>query len=98
VDEILSLEAAREHLRVGDEASDTHLADLIETAESLLSDYLGRPLIDPASWASAAEVPKTVVHALKLILTELYEDRATPLTDMKAIELLVGRHVVISFG
>lgn len=95
--DILSIEVAREHLRVGDEISDTALGELIDAAENLVSDFLGRPLIDvELGWETVESLPATVVHAIKLVLTWLHDDRADLLIEMAAVRALIGRHMIVS--
>lgn len=95
--DILSLDAAREHLRIGDEISDTTLNDMIAAAEATVADFLGRPLIDAElGWESAAALPANIVHAIKVILTWLHEDRADLLSEMRAVRSLIGRYVIVS--
>lgn len=96
---VLTIPAARQHLRVGSEISDDALTDYIAAAEALLSDFLERPLVDELlGWPTPEEVPANVVHGIKLVLTDLYDNRATPLEDMTALRALCGRHMAVSFG
>lgn len=96
--DIVSLLAARAHLRVGTEVDDAELDALIATAEQAIADFLGRPLVDPVlGWATAAAIPANVVHAVKLALSHLYDDREEPLAEMKAIRNLAGRYCVLGF-
>lgn len=95
--DILSLEAAREHLRIGNEISDTSLNDMITAAEATVADYLGRPLIDAdLGWENVAALPANVVHAIKVVLTWLHEDRADLLSEMLAVRSLIGRYVIVT--
>lgn len=95
--DILSIDAAREHLRLSDEISDGALEALIGSAEAAISDFLGRPLIDEdLGWATVEDLPANVVHAIKLVLTWLYDDRADLLIEMAAVRSLIGRHMVVT--
>lgn len=95
---ILTLDQARDHLRAGPE-DDAVIADILPAAIASLEDYLGRPLIDAEKgWPTPDELPPNIVHAVKVILTDLYEDRCTPLLGWTTIERLVGRYVIVSFG
>lgn len=96
--DIITIAAARDHLRVGSETTDAQLEPLIAAAEQALSDWLGRPLIDPLGWVDATAVPANVVHAAKLILSDLFDNRATPIADMTSVKNLAGRYLVVSFG
>jgi hypothetical protein len=96
--DILATAAAREHLRLGDEVTDAELDPYILAAESVVADFLGRPLIGAGGWTSLEDLPANVVHAVKLVLTDLYDNRAAPLTDQVPLRALVGRYVLVSFG
>lgn len=87
---VLTLAAARAHLRV---SAAVPLADLIATAEQAVADEMGRPLIGADGWADAAQVPANVKHAVKLVLTDLYDNRATPLADLAGVRVLIGRYI-----
>lgn len=96
---VLTPDAARSHLRVGGEVSDQDLTDLIAAAEAALADHLGRPLVCMVQgWPSPEDVPAGVRHAIKLILTDLYENRCTPLADMTGVRTLTERHMKLSIG
>ncbi|MCI4653121.1 head-tail connector protein [Sphingomonas aquatilis] len=95
---ILTTQQARDHLRASP-ADDPVIAELIPAAIASLEDHLGRPLLDATrGWASPADLPANVVHAVKVILTDLFENRCTPLADMGVIDRLVGRYVIVSIG
>jgi hypothetical protein len=97
--DILSPAAAREHLHVGSDVSDEQLEPYIAAAEGVVSDFLNRPLIDAEKgWADVAALPPTIVHAVKVALTELYDNRAAPKVDLGALRMLIGRYVVVSFS
>lgn len=97
--EILSLDAAKEHLRLDDEIEDSTVEGLVAAAIATLEDFLGRPLIDlQLGWASVEQLPANIVHAVKVILADLYENRDAPMVDEDLLRRLVGRHVRITFG
>jgi Phage gp6-like head-tail connector protein len=99
MDPILTPAAARFHLRVGNNVTDEQLAPLIATAEETVSGFLGRPLIDAEKgWANLEALPAGIVHAIKLVLTDLYDNRAAPLADETALRRLIGRYQILSFG
>ena len=85
---VVTLAAARAHLKAGDELADVDLAPV----------EMGRPLIGEGGWATAADVPANVVHAVKLVLTDLFENRLTPLSDITGVRRLIGRYIAIAFG
>lgn len=95
---VLTLAAARGHLRIGDEVADADLAPIVAAAEQAVADEMGRPLIDATGWTDASAVPANVVHAIKLVLTDLFDNRATPLADITGVRTLIGRYVRIEFG
>ncbi|AOH85730.1 hypothetical protein AWL63_19060 [Sphingomonas panacis] len=97
--DLIPLPVAREHLRIGDEVSDTTLDGLIAASEQGLANHLGRDaLIGAAGWPSADAVPANVVHAVKLVLTSLYDNRDTPLEDIAGVRFLVEYYIVVSVG
>jgi len=96
---VLTPDAARTHLRVGSSVTDQQLIELIEAAEGLVADELGRPLVcQIRGWPTADEVPANVRHAVKLVVTDLYENRCTPLAELRGVQLLIQRHKKLSFG
>ena len=96
---VLTIAAARDHLRVRPaELSDAALTPLIATAEALVGDFLARPLVGAGGWNAAGDVPANVVHAVKIVLTDLYENRERPLEDIGFLRNLIGRYVVVSIG
>jgi hypothetical protein len=97
--QILALSAARQHLRVGDELADEELLPYVAAAEAAVADFLGRPIVDTVKgWPDLEAVPSTVIHAIRVVLTELYENRASPVIDERLLRMLIGRHQVVSFG
>lgn len=97
--DLISLPALREHVRVGSEVSDDTLRGLLVTAEDVVAGFLGRPcLVDPVLAWSAGCVPSGVLHAVKVVVTDLYENRVTPLGDGSPLYPLCGRHMRLSIG
>lgn len=98
---LITIAAARDHLELGDDVAEARLAPLIAAAEQALADFLGRPQLvgpDAGSWTTAEAVPANVVHAAKLILAELWDNRGTPVEDMVPVRNLCGRYVLQSFA
>ena len=97
---VLSLESAKQHLKVTDEAEDALITSYIEAVEATVADFLGRPLVDSlAGWPTASAVPANVLHAIRIVLTDIYENRLRPLEDMdKMLRRLVGRYIVVTFS
>lgn len=97
--QILTIDAARAHLRVGAAVTNDMLDPLIAAAETAIEDEMGRPLIDAVDgWPDAASVPANVVHAAKLVLTDLYDNRNTPLGDLTGVRSLLQRWIKVSIG
>ncbi len=95
---VLTLAAAREHLRVGP-ADDAQVIPLIPAAEGALANHLGREqLVGGDGWPDAAAVPPNVVHAVKLVLTDLFDNRDTPLSDLTGVRHLVERFIRIGLA
>lgn len=98
---LITLDAARTWLRVGSEISDTDLQDLIDDATQSVADFMGRPIISAADddngWAEA-DVPKTVITAIKVTLVVMYDNREAPLVHRDVMLSLVGRYCITSFA
>lgn len=95
--EVLSLEAAKRHLRVTGAGEDDDIAMMTAAAIGAVESFLGRTLIGADGWPSAGELPANVIHAVKLVLTALYDDRTAPVPE-DALRSLVGRFCRVSFG
>lgn len=98
---ILTLADARFHLRVGDEAPDATLEGYINAAQAIVEDALGRPILDALlGWPTLRQVPPNVLHAVRVALTDIYENREAPLGDDTdaTIRRLVGRWAKVSFA
>ncbi len=94
--DIVTLDAARAHLRVGREISDDDLMELVDTAQQLVEDYLTYPIIGER-WPTAEVVPLGIVVAIKVVALDLYDNRNTPLADLAAVRALAGRYRRESF-
>lgn len=93
---ILTVEQAAEHL--GASVDDRELPAMIAAAIGAVEHVLARQLVgDTGIAATSAALPANVVHAVKLALTVLYDDRAAPAPEA-AILSLAGRWAVVSFG
>ena len=88
----VTLEQAKRQLLVIHDADDEHITMLIDAAESYCAQYMNRPAITDAQecpWYVAGglhpvessevvqTVPKSVVQAVLLVLTDFYERRTT---------------------
>lgn len=99
IPQILGLASAREHLRVGSELTDDSLREYIVAAEGIIADHLGRPLICQINgWAAPELVPANVVHAIKVVLTDIFDNRGAPTIDEDTLDRMVGRQKRVSFG
>ena len=100
--DLVSLDAARFALRVGSEVRDDNLAELLDTAQQALEDWLGYPIIaaedSENGWPDGSSVPPTIPAAINLIALDLYDNRNTPLQDMTSVRALVGRFQRVDFG
>ena len=97
--QILSIASAREHLRVGSEPSDDSLREYIAAAEQIIADHLGRTLIfQIGGWAAPDLVPANVVHAIKVVLLDIYENRGAQTIDDETLDRMVGRLKRIGFA
>jgi len=98
---LVTLETARSWLRVGSEISDADLQELIGDATQSVSDFMGRPIISASEgdggWAEA-DVPKTVITAIKVTLVVMYDNREAPVVEERVMLGLVGRYCITSFA
>ena len=98
--EILTLDAAREHMKVEEgDISDDALLDLIASATAIVEDELGRPILDPLlGWPSLDKVPANVIHAIRIVTSCLFEDSQAPKIDEVLMRRLLGRYTSVSVG
>lgn len=75
---LLTLEDAKQHLRITDTDHDVDVQVALDAAEGIILDYLKVPI--PSVW-TAASVPPSVTAAIRLMLAELYEHRGDDLTN-----------------
>ncbi|THG40437.1 head-tail connector protein [Sphingomonas olei] len=95
---VLTITDARHQLRVSGSVDDATIAPLILAAEGRIESFLGRELVGPTGWATAADVPALVVQCVRYALTDFYLNREAPeLTDEQLLPI-IGRHMVITFA
>lgn len=95
---VLTIAAARDHLRVSASIDDAVIAPLILAAEERIESFLGRQLVGETGWAAAEDVPALVVHCAKLALSDFYVNREAPELTDDQLRPIIGRHMVISVG
>lgn len=95
---VITIDAAKEHLKIDDDAEDGYLADLILAGQAVVENEINRSLIGPDGWPDLASLPASVVHAVKLAIGELYLKREGGELELWAISALVGRHTRVSFA
>lgn len=95
---VVTVDDAKEHLRIDDDAEDAYLPGLILAAQGVVENELGRSLIGADGWADVESLPPAVVHAVKLAIGELYLKREGGELELWAIRLLVERHSRVSFA
>lgn len=95
---VLTLAAARAHLRVTPGYSAEDLAPLIAAAEGRIEGFLGRELIGEAGWPSIEEMPALVVHAVKLALSDFFVNREAPELTDDQLRPMIGRYMVVTVG
>ena len=96
ISQLVSMERALAHLRVGSGEDDAAIADLIDAASGIIVDYLKLKAV-PDDWAledgdTPSTVPGPVRSAVLLVIGSLYADRegaTDPLTP--AVESLLMR-------
>lgn len=94
---IITTIAAREWLRIGSAGTDADLQDLIDSATQYVFDFMGRPIDGEDAWPEA-DVPKNVIHAIKVVLVVMYDNRDAPVIDEDILYALVGRYCITSFA
>lgn len=96
ISQLVSMERALAHLRVGTGEDDAAIKDLIDAASGIIIDYLKLKAV-PDDWAledgdTPSTVPGPVRSAVLLVIGSLYADRegaTDPLTP--AVESLLMR-------
>ncbi len=88
--DIITLEAAKKHLRVSGTADDAQIGTMLIAAAGAVEGLLGRPLIGENGWPTVADIPAEIGHAIKLVLGHLFEFRETTLAGPNATELTIG--------
>lgn len=94
---LITLSTARAWMRIGSEMSDADLQQLIDAASQNVADFMGRPILGEGGWPED-EVPAGVVHAIKVSLIVMYDNREAPLVDDIVMRALVGRYCKMSFA
>lgn len=94
---VLTIAAARDHLRVSGSA-DAAVAALLLPAQGRIESFLGRELVGPAGWPSAAAVPAIVVHCVKLALSDFWINREAPELTDDQLRPIIGRYMAVSVG
>ncbi len=93
---VLTIAAARDHLRVSGSVAATSIATLITAAEGRIESFLGRSLVGVDGWPSADEVPPLVAHCVKLALSDFYVNREAPELTDDLLRPMIGRHQRLS--
>ena len=96
--QVLTIAAARQHLRAGSSVSDVEIADLITAGEGRIESFLGKPLIGEDSWADQAAVPRIVVHCAKLAVSDFYVNREAPQLTDDQLRPIIGRFVSVTLA
>jgi hypothetical protein len=96
--DVLSIAAARKHLRVSSSTTDQELQDLIAAAQARVEDFLGRELVGETGWPTAEEVPAAIGHAVKLAVSDFFVNREAPKLTDEQLRPIIGRHQRLSIG
>lgn len=72
---IVSTSEAKTHLRVDGTAEDTYIGQLVDAAESYVSEYLNRELSPWTYDSPATNPPASVKQAVLLVIGDLYANR-----------------------
>ena len=95
---VLTIAAARDHLKLGASVPDTSIAPLILAAEGRIESFLGLELVGDAGWPAAEQVPALVGHCAKLALSDFYVNREAPQLTDEQLRPMIGRHMALSIG
>lgn len=95
---VLTLDGARDHLRIGTAVTDEALAPLVAAAEGRIESFLGRDLVGSTGWLLADDVPPLVVHCCRLALSDFYVNREAPELTDDQLRPMIGRYMAISVG
>jgi hypothetical protein len=95
---VLTIAAARDHLKLGASVPDTSIAPLILAAEGRIESFLGRELVGDAGWPTADDVPALVRHCAKLALSDFYVNREAPELTDDQLRPMIGRNMALSIG
>lgn len=68
----VTLEEAKQHLRVDHDEDDEYITSLIEVGESAIQNYINRPYSEVLE---DGELPTPLRHAIKIQIAKLYEYR-----------------------
>jgi len=68
----ITLETAKEHLRLVDDLDDTYISMLISVAEQAVSDQINEPL---SKFEVVGDIPAPLKHAALLLIGQFYENR-----------------------
>ncbi len=93
---VLTLAAARVHLRLSASADPSTIADLVVAAEGRIESFLGREMVGPTGWATTDDVPALVTHCVKLALADFYVNREAPELTDEQLRPMIGRYMTIS--
>lgn len=78
---------------------DAYIDSLVRTATAIVIRRLGRPIVQlGGAWPTADAVPDDVLHALKVIVAELYVNREAEIDAIPAVDLLIGGYATVTFA
>ncbi|PZQ21250.1 MAG: hypothetical protein DI569_12540 [Sphingopyxis macrogoltabida] len=95
--DIITIAAARAHLRVGTEVSDAQMGDIVAAATDAVAGFMQRPITGEGGFADG-EVPFGVIQAVKVMIVELYDNPGAPIVDEDVMRGLVGFYSRPSFA
>jgi len=77
----ISLEEAKDHLRVEFDEDDRYITELIDVAEASLEQNLGITLSNLILSGSLSDLPADLKHATRILVSQWYENRE-PVTGL----------------
>jgi hypothetical protein len=73
--EHITLQRAKQHLRILHNHEDDYIKSLIDTALQMVADYIDRPLTDDKCVLPDGTLKAPLIHAALLLLGDLYINR-----------------------
>lgn len=77
----ITLDQAKQHLRVMHDMDDAYIEGLIPTAYRLIADEIDRELTEDICLTPSGDLSEGLQHAAKLVIGDLYQNREAQQTE-----------------